>query len=181
MKRPPAILAPALAALFGTTLTGCVMPANDRLAIGESLEVEAIGPRPTPVAPTAASQVATPSLTGISRDHWAPLQYHVPVDGTVHTRIYAKRTFWADKTARQRGEYPTALSALEMINGSEDQQGLEALNNQFRAVTDLVLLIPRMAIWLPWVQKRSPDDAYTRYNRPERPPVPADGPTRVTP
>lgn len=177
MKRPLAVLVPVLAAV----LSGCVMPANDRFAIGEGLEVEAIGPRSTPVPPTAASQVASPSLTGISRDNWAPLEYRVPVDGTVHTRIYAKRTFWADKTARQRGEYPTALSALEMINGSEDQQGLEALNNQFRAVTDLVLLLPRMAIWLPWVEKRSPDDAYRRYNRPERPAVQSDGPTRVTP
>lgn len=177
MKRPLAILAPALLAM----LAGCVMPANDRLAIGEGLEVEAIGPRPTVAAPTAASQVGSPSLTGISRDHWAPLQYHVPVDGTVHTRTYAKRTFWADKTARQRGEHPTALSALDMINGSEDQQGLEALDNQFRAVTDLVLLIPRMAIWLPWVEKRSPDEAYRRYSRPERPALQPDGPTRVTP
>lgn len=161
---------------------GCVVPANDRLAIGDSVRLEALTPQPAAAPAGPSEQIVTPSLTGISRENWERTEILLPVDGTVHHPIYARRTMWADQAARQRGMNPTAASALELYAGSEEQQEYEALNNQFRAVTDVVLLLPRMLAWRPWGLRESPDEAYQRYWHPERPvPPPANGAQSVTP
>jgi hypothetical protein len=176
MRRPWIILS-ALA------MAGCVNSRNDRMAVGEDLRLEAISAQPRPAPPSASEQVLAPSLTGISRANWSKTLILVPVDGTVHYPIYARRVFWADQTARQRGEYPTAYNSLEMIEGSETSQDYEALNNQARAVLDLLFMVPRMIAWAPWRDRRSPDESYQRYNHPERPEVtPVAGePQSVTP
>jgi hypothetical protein len=161
---------------------GCVMPSNDRMVIGESIRMEAISPQPAATATKPSEQVIVPSLTGVSRANWERTEILLPVDGTAHHPIYARRTTWADKAARQRGMNPTATSALELYAGSEEQQEYEALNNQFRAITDVVLLLPRMLGWRPWQSRASPDEAYQRYWNPERPEPPImDGAQSITP
>src|ERR1051326_8370257 len=149
-------------------LAGCVSPANDRLTIGESIHLESLSPQPQPPPPSPTEQLVSPSLAGISRVNWAPTPILLPVDGTDHYPIFARRTTWADKTARQRNLNPTAASALDLYNGSETEQDYEALNNQLRAIEDVILLIPRAIGYRPWRLRRSPDEAYQRYWRPER-------------
>lgn len=152
------------------------------MVIGHSVRLEAIAPQPRATAPSPSEQVTAPSLTGISRANWARTEILLPVDGTAHRPIYARRTMWADKTARQRGLNPTATSALELFAGSEEQQEYEALNNHFRAVTDVILLLPRMLAWSPWQTRFSPDEAYQRYWHPERPePAASGGAQSITP
>jgi hypothetical protein len=161
---------------------GCVVAANDTMGTGETVRLEAFAPQPKPSPATPAEQVIAPSLTGISRANWEPTQILIPVDGTAHHPIYARRTTWADKTARQRGMNPTATSALELYSGSEQQQEYEALNNQARALSDVVLMLPRMLAWRPWGLRASPDEAYQRYWHPERPePAATSGPQSITP
>ncbi len=156
-------------ALLPLAAAGCVSPENDRMTIGQSVRLEALSPQPAPTPPTPSEQVMAPSITGISRANWQPTPILIPVDGTAHTPIYNRRITWADKTARQRNENPTAATSLELYSGSEQQQEYEALNNQWQTFTDVLLIVPRMIGWAPWKVRWSPDDAYQRYWRPERP------------
>jgi hypothetical protein len=164
-------------------LTGCVSPRNDNLAIGERVQLETFTPHP-PSTPRPSEQVIAPSITGISRADWRPTEMLVPVDGLTAFRTYARRTFWADKVARQRNENPTAVNSLELYGGSEEQQEYEMLNNAARAFLDVVLLIPRALVWAPWRYRQNPDETYSRYWRPERPeprPIKPGDPEIVSP
>jgi hypothetical protein len=182
------MLAAALAA------SGCISTANDRLVIDQNVALEAF----QPVAPSGSTPAITqtsvglmqPSITGVDRGNWPKTDFLVPVDGTAHNTIYAKRWLFADKTARQRGLYPTALSALEVTGGSESQQQIEVPANWLSSAGD-ILLMPFALFWqAPWTTRWSPDTAYARYWHPERPaaaaPEPAapfeqPAPTPVTP
>ena len=147
---------------------GCVTPQNDRMTVGQSYRPEALStPRP-PSEPSPSDQVVKPSVTGVSRAEWQATQVVVPVDGTVHPPTYAKRLRDTDKTRRQRGQSPTVVSALELSNGSEEQQDWEALGNVGLAVTDVFLILPRMIFDPPSRLRVSPEVGYERYWRPER-------------
>jgi hypothetical protein len=148
------------------TFAGCVSPDNDRITIGHELRT---GSFQTAALPEPVAQVQTPSVTGIDRSNWARTDFSIPVDGTVHHPTYAKRVIVADRTARQRGQYPTASTALELWGGSADEQEWEALLNQLRSLGDLVLLPLNVILQRPWVRRMSPDIAYERYSHPERP------------
>lgn len=169
VKTTTACLALAAACLA----QGCVSPQNDRITIGRELKLEGFTAAPTPAsiaaAPPAAEQVQAPSLVGIDRGHWERTVFMVPVDGLAHAPIYTKRVMVTDKTRRQQDRFPTALTALELYGGSEQQQQLEALYNQGMALADIALLLPRMVWTRPWMTRWSPDEAYERYWHPERP------------
>lgn len=159
-------------------LGGCVAQQNDRLTVGRSVQLEAFFP-PAPTAAEAGVPVLPeqpPTLTSVWRDNWTPTVILSPVDGTAHQPTYAKRLLMTDSTARQRREYPTALTALELTNGSEGDQQLEALANPLYALADVVLLLPRMVLDRPWSIRWSPDVAYARYWHPGGTPaaVPAE-------
>ena len=187
MKSLPAILSLAL-------LAGCATPQNDRMTIGQSVELEAFKPVAVPTEGETGEQVATRSVTGMSRANWQMTQILVPVDGGYARQTYTKRVSGTDSTRRQRRQYPTAMSALELTNGSEEDQEAEAFLNALIAVSDVILIIPRALIDWPWKTRISPDEAYARYWHPERweveveesdlpPPAPGESPDprRVTP
>ncbi len=159
-------------------LGGCVAQQNDRLTLGRSVRLEAFYPPAATPAEAGAAVLPeqTPTLTSVWRDNWQRTVIHSPVDGTAHQPVYAKRLAMTESTARQRREYPTALSALELTNGSEPEQQLEALANPLYALADVVLLLPRMVLDRPWSIRWSPDVAYARYWHPGGPPaaVPAE-------
>lgn len=173
--------ATALAILTACILPGCAMPENDRATIGQTMRPEALTPavRPAPATtPIGAAPAGEPSVIGLDRSHWAATRVHVPVDGTAHGPTYAKRLHSADRTARQRGEYPDAGSALELTDGSLWQQQGEALANHGFAALDTLLIIPRLIWSPPWRERWSPDVAYERSWQADRPvfPEPAEAP-----
>lgn len=101
-------------------LTLCIVAAgctqgNERVAIGNGRthneyklsELIDTG-EPPPISSDAAS------TNSLGRENWAPTTVRVPVDGLASHPHYNKPLFFTDKTARQRGEQPTALTALEL-------------------------------------------------------------------
>src|SRR5690606_11428909 len=116
-------------------------------------------------APVPAEQA--PTLTGIIRSDWEPTVIFVPVDGTAHFPTYAERLHLTSATTRQRREYPTPTSALELTEGSGNDQAMEALGNVGLSVLDVVLLLPRLVVEPAWHVRWSPDVAYARYWYPD--------------
>jgi hypothetical protein len=148
-------------------LAGCVTPENDRSTVGRTVRLEALTAAPQPAGtdisvPVGAMIVQEPSLVGLDRANWQPSLIHVPVDGTAHRPVYAKRVHLANRTARQRGEYPNAETALQLTGGSIWQQQGEAVANHGMAALDTLLLIPRVIWSPPWRIRWSPDVAYER-------------------
>jgi hypothetical protein len=193
MHKPPAASLCALAALLAG---GCISPENDRLVIDQGVRLEAFDPVAPSAAlnttPSAPLELQQPSVLGVDRGNWAKSQLFVPVDATAHNPPYTKRWVLTDRTARQRREYPTALSALETTGASESEQQLEAPANWLAAFGDIVLLPIRVFWQAPWTTRWSPDEAYARYWHPEStgpvgtqapPPAPfaEPAPTPVTP
>lgn len=167
-----------LSAAAATMLAGCVTPQNDRTTIGagdRAVRVEALTPIPaTPAGPTIAMPVGAlilqePSVVGLDRSNWATTDLGQPVDGVAHRPLYAKRVQFAGRTARQRGEYPNAETALELTGGSIWQQQAEVPTNHAMAALDLLLILPRMIWSHPWQIRWSPDVAYERTWRADRP------------
>jgi hypothetical protein len=158
----------------GAALAGCVTPENDRITLGRAVQIGAFVPTTAPAgadmaAPVGTAMVQEPSVIGLDRSNWEPTRFHQPVDGTAHRLQYSKRLHVARRTARQRGEYPSAESALELSGGSTWQQQAEAAGSHAIAAADLLLLLPRMVWTPPWRVRWSPDVGYERTWAPERP------------
>jgi hypothetical protein len=96
-----------------------------------------------------------PSLVSLDRRNWAPMVVVSPVDGVAAHRSYANEGFIARATARQRGDHPTALSALDLSGTTRTEQWAESWLNPGIAFLDFALLVPRMVKHQPW------DEAYT--------------------
>lgn len=175
--------------------SGCISTENDRDTLGRSAPIEAFTPVPPAMPPgePALTPPQQPSVVSLERSNWAATPFLVPVDGTAHHPTYTTRVVIADETARQRREYPTALSALELTAGSERDQQLEVPANWLATLLDPILFLPRLIWEHPWSPRWSPDEAYTRYWHPERPaplvteeppataPATQPAPTPVTP
>lgn len=176
------LLAIAVAILAG----GCISPQNDRAVIGTDLRLEAL----MPVAPSTATKevpasslaLRQPSVISVDRTNWQPMILMVPVDGTAHNPSYVRHVVFASSTARQRRDYPTILSSLELTGGSETDQQFEAVSNWGMGALDILMIIPRMIIQAPTRTRWSPSEAYARYWHPERPgALPDEEPTHEGP
>ena len=55
-----------------------------------------------------------PSIVGLSRNHWQHTTVSVPVDGLASKPTFATKHLKTNATARQRGQYPTDMTALEL-------------------------------------------------------------------
>lgn len=101
-----------------------------------------------------APSVRTDSL---SREHWGEYAYAVPVSGVTHYPTYATRLHYTDQFARQRGEFPTADSALD-TSGKESRlvQVAEAVVWPVWAATDVILFPVRAFTNPPWQAVTSP-------------------------
>lgn len=166
--------------LGGTlVLSGCTKDRNDSVMLGEVVRMEAISP------PTAGYVLSDQdaSVTQIDRSAWELTWVLVPVDGTAHFPTYVRYKRKVTETSRQRGEYPTDQSSLDLAEGMEDQ-AWEAMTQPFRALGNAILIVPRMIYKRPWKMRESPRDYYARHwlvggeaavvtgTEPDGPPVP---------
>jgi hypothetical protein len=128
MKFALALFSIASAAL----LTGCNADGNSRMEMGDaridaSRAVIVRGLADAQARPERVGAASEASLDGLSRAHWDRTTVLVPVDGVEGTPRYLREYPRADATARQRGEFPTEVTALELSGDSEDAQWQEAL------------------------------------------------------
>jgi len=158
------------AALFAAFSAGCV-DNNDRLSVGNTLIVEGIAP-PKEIdldeAITAKPRADDgPSVVALDRQNWSTTDFVVPYDGTRHRPQYTSTLRFTDRTARQRNEYPTLSSALD-LNGDEygddswwNRLG-EAAVMPFFAASEGILMVPRLVGEPQWFEVWSPTEAYER-------------------
>jgi hypothetical protein len=160
-------------ALVPLALAACVSPENDRLTVGHgpaAYRPEAMTPdsgragNTTPgVEPSARlPQSAQSTLTGLDRSNWSRTTITVPVDGTAHRPTYLQRVLGTNSSARQRRDFPTADTSLELTQGSGQDQALEAPLQHAQAAWDFVLGVPRMFFQLPYRTRWSADESYQR-------------------
>ncbi len=136
-------------------LTGCAAPANDRLAVNniETLDMD--------VGVQESVTQYTPLAT-IGRREWSPLTYVVPVDSVVHGPTYAPTIELTNKSARQRGAYPTVVSAYELGEGSSGQQRQEGAIAPFVGFVQGIATIGLVFYDPPTHGDESPSMAYQR-------------------
>lgn len=129
----------AIVPLFALALAGCATINNDRTTVrGETL---------TAIDESVAreyTQAEGPSVLGPNRDNWEETTVVVAVDTTQHhPNLTNGGPDFTDATPRQRGEYPTAFSALS-LGADTDAQVAEAFAGPFFAAWDVVMAIPRL-------------------------------------
>jgi hypothetical protein len=149
-----------LVVLGGLSLGGCA-ELNSDMSLGNGQTVEAISAdrTPPPYPPLSKSGNDSPSLQAgtMGRSHWAIRRVVVPVSGVEHRPIYATGPTYADETARERGEFPSIYSALQ-LGGAESawDQVFEAMAWPFWAGLDVALMPARAVVQPPWETIESP-------------------------
>jgi hypothetical protein len=149
---------------------GCVSSQNARTSIGpaegaKSVALPAIHPLPS-LRAEADGYADGPSLavdgSGMDRSHWGVVTIDAPFDGVGGNPRYTREYRYTDQTARQRGDYPTPLSALELTGQTEQAQRDEAIINPLMYLTQATLLIPRMLMHAPWKEVHHEPGPYWR-------------------
>ena len=147
---------------------------NSRNRIGDDVTLRTFQPA-SQVLSSEDTQRADdpPSLTSLDRSGWEPAVYSLPVDGTQHRPTYRVQFPNGPSTLkRQRGEYPTTSSALELDGGStwSSDRFFESILEPIHASLELVRMPFAMVIYQPWRKAWSPMGSYERVrNRGERP------------
>lgn len=156
--RPPALAMLLILPLLG----GCFKERNTRPYLSQDIGLTTLEPE------TALASADVPSRRGsldLYRRNWPTQTFLVPVDGTDHLYLGRTDSTCTTSTARQRREYPTGETALELDGGSGGRQVFEAVEAPFWAAGDAILLLPRYVYWI--VVNRaaavSPDIDYVRY------------------
>lgn len=159
-------------------LWGCIAVENSRLELGNDLLLPAVAPADATPPPPPASDPTT--LTSLTRDNWTPTEFRVPRDGVETAPTYRPLFTYPTETARQRGEFPTVLTALEGAGDETNNRQLRGiLGSHGRAVVDAAILLPRMiAVRSPWYSMESPRVDYERWpsgpTAPTSPAVPVE-------
>jgi len=96
---------------------------------------------PPPPTPDAAT------TTSLSRSNWQTKTVLVPMDGLASKPTYARSHIWTDKTARQRGQMPTDLTALELDGDTYWTQVEQSAASPAFALWDAT----RFVLWDAWV------------------------------
>lgn len=125
----------------------------DRNTIGGSFELPTLTGTPAEDIPT----VQGPSVVSLLRLEWQPINFIVPVDGTVHGPTWRIDAVAGDANARQRSLHPTLDSALQ-LGSSRRGQRVEAIASPFVA-TGNVLVMPVLMFTTP------PFDSYVSPSR----------------
>jgi hypothetical protein len=160
----------ALAALLG----GCGYDGRiaERAFLGGNTPIATFDPA-TPDAPAPAAPTTT-----LDRETWAPIDFLVPVDGTVHGPLWRWNARGDARTPRQKALYPTSLTALDLApeGGASVRQ---AVAQPFVALANIIAL-PVLVFTDPPGNHLSPSAAtlYTRSvrGRPVAGPIPAAPP-----
>lgn len=148
-----------------TALAACRSEVNDRTTLGAPGAASAVrlsdihgaGQR----AETPRSDDAT-SLAGLSRASWTRQTVEVPVEGTYALRRYTRTYHMTETTSRQRGEFPTPMSTLELTGDTGNEQALEALVSGPYALYEGVVLIPRLFFVRPCEEIRATPEEHWR-------------------
>lgn len=108
-----------------------------------------------------------PTHTRLDRANWEPLRIIVPNELAAHQPRYTKNLIENTYLARNRGDFPTALSANEYNHPkATDAQLFEAVAAPVGAAADLVLLLPRAVVTRPWQTNRTGMEPYRRAPNP---------------
>ena len=138
-------------------LVGCTNRLNDRIELGNAFILPAFT-EAQPAVPDSG-----PSITTLDRSAaWSPMEFSVPVHGVAHPPIYTKPSNSLDTLPRQRGEYPTALTALDLGEPSMEKEILQTGRAHGMAALEAILLIPRLIMRPPWETDWSPAWNYQR-------------------
>ncbi len=109
--------------LITVTSVGCRQGENARVSImpeeWRATRVAGDWPEPAITRVTAMGTTTVP----LDRGAWGEVRYAVPIEGVAHTPTHAKPIWLTDAQARQVGQHPTMLTALQ---GSEGSHRLEA-------------------------------------------------------
>lgn len=158
----PTAIARTVLTVACISAAGCQAVDNDRLTIaGEPLPVvaDSEGHASAPL-----TEATGPSLTGVDRSNWPEDEIVVWQDGVRHHPHYTSNSpHYANATARQRGEYPTFESSLE-LGGDGGAQFWEAFSAPVWGGMDVVLFLPRAVMRGPGSIVASPDATYARGN-----------------
>lgn len=154
------------------SLGGCV-DANNRLSLGagdQQLQLDSLT-NAQPLAGVDGNPPSddvfnrpddVPTTTSIDRSSWDRQTVLVPVDYTLHRPHYRIPWSATDKTHRERNEFPTALTALEMEHMSANQQSLEGAIAPIFAFVELAAIPFRLITEPQCLEWRSPDVGYGR-------------------
>ncbi|MFN0011152.1 MAG: hypothetical protein ACKVS8_05845 [Phycisphaerales bacterium] len=155
--------AAALALVAACALPGCFAPQNNSNALGDSATLPALTPdTPTGIRTARVGSPDPPSLAAnsFSRDHWAVARFSVPLDSAAHQPTYTPLTLSStDTLARQRSEYPTADSAMDLsTRDSGGQEIIEGFAAPMWAAFDLGLMPVRALLASPFDSAHAPDN-----------------------
>jgi len=131
-------------------LTGCT-DINARTTIGAEREIPALAATDT----LAGAGAGETPLTRLDRGDWAPIEYRLPVDGTVHPPAWRSHARFSDEQRRQHGLYPTAESALD-LDAPRGEQALRGVTEPARALADVFIMPVRMVLDPVWDLEQSP-------------------------
>ncbi|MCK6476626.1 MAG: hypothetical protein L6Q35_07320 [Phycisphaerales bacterium] len=169
-QRPVAAATAVGLASLAACLPACVDD-NKRITLGHDVALEAFSPErqgilsenPPQPGPNDPAIVPGSTPVPIDRSAWSRQVFMVPVDGTGHRPTYAHAIVLKNDTARQRGEFPNALSALELDAGFTDEQVTETLTTPL-VIFGTALAVPIRLFTEPqWLVKYSPKGDYDRW------------------
>lgn len=147
-------------------IVGCAA-SNERSVIGDATEIPAISASGSP-EPLAADD--GPSLSSLDRSAWARTQVLVPVDGAYHQPTYRHDYREMLFTARQRGEFPTPETALELDGKPErailGEEIAESGGGAIVAALDGISMPVQILLAPPTTTRRSPRWNYQRWPAP---------------
>lgn len=185
----------ALPCVLCTLLSACAGPLNNERFIGDPVNarnqfvpptigrgdetsqtrgrvIEIDDPRTRPEAD--ANPETHASVLSLDRSNWASTRVVVPNDLVAHQPRYTNDWAFDKSTARNRGEYPTAASAMDMpTERGADQQLAEAVLAPLAAGADLALSPLRAIAARPWQRTRTGLEGYQRA--PQNRTFPAEG------
>ena len=145
--------APALLSVL-VLASGCTQDRNARHTIGLELDV---------VSARAAAQPEhhDPTLFDLARSDWAPVEFVVPTDGTVHGPTWTRTGSWMSDHPRQTGAFPTARSAVR-ASRSGIIEDVEIWVAPIGAASRTVQGASDLGDTPPWSTTASPSERYER-------------------
>lgn len=178
-----AVAARVAAPCAALLLAACSSPLNQGRLIGGEVALDAV----TPELERGEREWQPISVVSLDRSNWEEMRFLVPLDAAEHQPIYTQHPHQLWQTARQRGEYPTAETALDTETvDMMDEQALELLVAPVSALFDIAMFPARAVAGAvgdetwgahPWETVASPLEPYERApgGHPTGPEVAADG------
>lgn len=154
--------------LVAAALTACVEH-NRRTTLGDEVELATISGDLAPIE-------SAPDANVLDRSDWTNTRIVVPVDGTAARYTWRTHpTSGTDETPRQRGEFPTALSAVNTDEPHAEAQYGEAARTALTTTADTLWLPIAIFVDPAYHEVYSPIESYDRSPWADQPPLPISG------